>query len=208
MLQSVSTTGGTIDLDILIAWGASFKQVKKGELIFSEGSACLFYHQLVSGSVRWVNIDDDGRIFVQSFIQPGESFGEMPLFDGEPFVSSAFAETDSLIIRLKKETFLHMMEENNLLLMDMTRMLARRLRFKFFIIECLANPSPEIRLSRLLRYFKAEGRHLDPDLKQLMLTRQQLAELSGLRVETVIRAIRHLHELGVLVVQDRKIFLQ
>jgi CRP-like cAMP-binding protein len=45
------------------------------------------------------------------------------------------------------------------------------------------------------------------ETNQLLLTRQQLAELSGLRVETVIRAVRHLHEKGMLLIQDRKIFL-
>lgn len=208
MIETMPTTKGTIDLDVLLAWGASFKQVGKGDLIFSEGTCCRFYHQLVWGSVRLMNIDDDGRVYVHSFIEPGESFGEFPLFDDGLFATAAFAETDSLVIRLRKETFLHLMEENNALQMEMTRTLARRLRFKFFIIECLANPSPEIRLLRLLKYFKEEGRHLEPGSNQLMLTRQQLAELLGLRVETVIRAIRHLHDEGSVKVMDRKIYLQ
>jgi CRP/FNR family transcriptional regulator, cyclic AMP receptor protein len=199
---------GTIDESILLASGASFKQVAKGEQIFSEGSYCSFYHQLVSGSVRWVNIDDDGRTYVQAFIEPGECFGEMPLFDNGPYASSAFAEKDSLILRLKKEHFLQLMAENSQLLMELTRILAQRLRSKFFILKCIANPSPEIRLVRLLENLKFEGRHINAVSNLLLLTRQQLADLSGLRVETVIRTIRHMHDEGILLVQDRKIYLQ
>jgi CRP/FNR family transcriptional regulator, cyclic AMP receptor protein len=40
----------------------------------------------------------------------------------------------------------------------------------------------------------------------LPLTRQDLADLTGLRVETVIRKVGQLEEQGHLFVSDRKIF--
>jgi CRP/FNR family transcriptional regulator, cyclic AMP receptor protein len=207
MIPSTLPATGTIDISALLASGASFKRVAKGDLIFSEGSHCSFYHQLVSGSVRWVNIDDDGRTYVQAFIEPGECFGEMPLFDDGPYASSAFAEQDCLIIRLKKEHFLQMMAENNKLLMAMGRVLAQRLRYRFFLLKTLTNPSPEVRIERLFDYLKQEGRHICNQTGQLNLKRQQIADLCGLRVETVIRTILHMHETGALLVQDRKIYL-
>jgi len=202
------STIGTIDESILLASGASFKQVAKGEQIFSEGGYCSFYHQLVSGSVRWVNIDDAGRIFVQAFIEPGECFGEMPLFDDGPYASSAFAEKDSLLLRLKREHFLQLLAENNQLLFKMSKVLAQRLRFKFLILRCIANPSPQICLMQLLECLKKEGRHINAASNLLELTRQQLADISGLRVETVIRTIRQMHDAGMLNVLERKIYLR
>jgi len=50
-----------IDINILLAWGAVYKKLGRGEVIFSEGSECSYYNQLVSGIVKWVNIDDDGK---------------------------------------------------------------------------------------------------------------------------------------------------
>jgi hypothetical protein len=37
-----------------------------------EGSQAHFYYQLVSGSVRWVNINDEGKEFLQVLIEPGK----------------------------------------------------------------------------------------------------------------------------------------
>ncbi len=207
MFPTALSATGTIDVSVLLASGASFKQVPKGEMIFSEGAHCSFYHQLVLGSVRWVNIDDDGRMYVQSFIEPGECFGEIPLFDDGPYASSAFAEKDSLIIRLKREHFLQLMAENNTLLMDMCRVMAQRLRYKFFLLKTLTNPSPEVRIERLFHHLKQEGRHMWGAKNLLLLKRQQIADLCGLRVETVIRTIRHMHEAGKLLLDDRKIYL-
>jgi len=41
---------------------------------------------------------------------------------------------------------------------------------------------------------------------QIPLTRQQLANLTGLRVETVIRTIKKMHNAHLIKVQNRKIF--
>ncbi len=76
-----------IDIDTLLAWGAVYKKLDAEETIFREDSECHFYYQLVSGSVRWTNLNDDGGEFIQNMIEPGESFGEFPLFDGSPYAA-------------------------------------------------------------------------------------------------------------------------
>ena len=101
-----------IDIDLLLAWGAAYKKVSAGEMIFREGGNCSFYYQLVSGKVRWVNINDEGMEFIQTIIEPGECFGELPLFDDEAYAASAIADEDSVIIRLHKITFLQLIKEN------------------------------------------------------------------------------------------------
>ena len=95
-----------IDIDTLLAWGAVYKKLDPEEYIFQEGSDCHFYYQLVSGSVRWTNINDDGKEFIQNMIEPGECFGELPLFDGSVYAASAIANKDSLVIRIHNAAFL------------------------------------------------------------------------------------------------------
>ena len=67
-----------IDIDVLLAWGAAYKKLSAGEIIFREGQACSFYHQVVSGKVKWLNIDDEGKECIHAIAGPGESFGEFP----------------------------------------------------------------------------------------------------------------------------------
>lgn len=195
-----------IDIDTLLALGAAYKKVNAGDIIFTEGTECNFYHQLVSGSVRWSNIDDDGNEFIQNMIEPGECFGEMPLFDDEPFAATSIADTDSVIMRLHKSSFLQLLVERPDIHFAFTRMMSQRIRFKFLLLRELANHDPEKSITTLLNYLKKTRKHVCEKCNKVMLTRQQIANMTGLRVETVIRAIRHLHDKGSLVIEKGKVF--
>jgi CRP-like cAMP-binding protein len=196
----------TIAEELLLASGAKYLPVKKGEYIFNELTSCRFYHQLAAGSIRWINIDDGGKEFIQAMVEPGESFGELPLFDNAPYAASAIANENSLILRCKKETFLHLLQQDQAIHFTIDKKLSERLRFRFVILKILASPSPEYRILTLLHFLKMEHKHICPHCQQIKLTRQQIADLVGLRVETVIRAVRRLHDAGQLQIEDRKIY--
>jgi len=66
-----------IDIDVLLAYGAAYKNVSINEAIFNEGHACSFYYQLVSGRLRWVNTDNEGKECIHSIVEAGECFGEI-----------------------------------------------------------------------------------------------------------------------------------
>jgi CRP-like cAMP-binding protein len=195
-----------IDIDLLLAWGAAFKKVPKGNTIFREGTTCCFYYQLVSGRVRWLNIDDEGKEFIQTMIEPGECFGELPLFDDEPYAATAIADEDSVVIRLHKPVFNQMIKENQDLYFKFNRLLAQKIRFKIILLKSLACHDPEIMISALLNYLKKENKNFCAGCSQLKLTRQQIADMTGLRVETVIRSMRHMHEKGELLISKGKVF--
>ncbi len=195
-----------IDIDLLLAWGAGFKKVGKGTTIFREGTTCCFYYQLVSGRVRWMNINDEGKEFIQTIIEPGECFGEMPLFDDEPYAASAIADEDAVLIRLHKPVFIQLIKENQDYHFKFSRLLAQRVRFKFLLLKSLATHDPECRISALLNYLKKENKNFCAGCNQLKLTRQQIADMTGLRVETVIRSMRHMHEKGELLISKGKVY--
>ncbi|HNU88883.1 MAG TPA: Crp/Fnr family transcriptional regulator [Ferruginibacter sp.] len=195
-----------IDIDMLLAWGAAYKKLSAGEVIFQEGNQSSFYYQLVSGKVRWVNINDEGKEFIQTIIEPGECFGEFPLFDDEPFAASAIADENSVIIRLHKASFLQLIKENPEIHFAFTRLLTQRLRFKFLILKELATHNPENSISTLLSYFKEHKKNICTKCNRLKLTRQQIADMTGLRVETVIRTMRTMHSNGLLRIDKGKVY--
>ena len=195
-----------INIDTMVAWGATYKKISRGEIIFHEGALSSFYYQLVTGRVRWVNINDEGKEFIQTIIEPGECFGELPLFDDEPFAATAIADEDSVIIRLHRSTFHQLLKESPELHFTFTKLLTQRLRFKFLILKELANHNPENSISTLLIYFKQTQRNICTKCNRIKLTRQQIADMTGLRVETVIRTIRMLHNKGQLIIDKGKVY--
>lgn len=195
-----------IDEDLLLTWGATYKKVSKDDIIFQEGSTGYYYHQLVKGRVKWINIDEQGKEFIQCLIREGESFGELPMLDDGPYVATSIAIEESTIIRLRKEIFLQMLRENPAIHFKFTRLVTERLRMKFIFLKELANPDPERKINTVLNYYKLENEIDCHGRQRIDLTRQQIASMTGLRVETVIRTIRALHEEGKLYIDRGKVF--
>lgn len=201
-----------IDIDTLLCWGATYRKVAPGEVIFAEGSQGRYYHQLVEGRVRWVNVDEDGREFIQKVIEEGESFGELPLLDDGPYVATAVADKESLLIRLPKEVFLQLLRENPLLHFAFTRLLTQRLRAKFVVLKEVACQDPERKVITILNMYKEEHNEANcPKCRKgvkVGLTRQEIADMVGLRVETVIRTIRRLQEKGSVEILRGKVYVR
>jgi CRP-like cAMP-binding protein len=195
-----------IPVDTLLAWGGTYRKVSTNEAIFREGCEGHFYYQLVSGSVRWVNINDDGREFIQAIIEPGECFGELPLFDDEPYAATAIANKDSVIIRLHKNTFKQLLREEPDIHFSFTRMMVSRMRFKFLLIKELACFDPEHSIASLFSYFKDTRKYICQKCNRVQLTRQQIADMTGLRVETVIRTIKNLETKGSVTIDKGKVY--
>ncbi len=195
-----------IDIDFLLAHGAVYKKVSEGEIIFMEGSRCNFYHQLVSGKIKWININNDGKEYLQSIIEPGESFGELPLFDGDPYAATAIADEESVIIKLHQSTFLQILAEHPEIHMAFSKLLAQRLRFKFFLLRELFYNQPEERISSLISYLKATNHNICQCCGKVKLTRQEIANMTCLRVETVIRTMRHMAERGEITIKKGKVY--
>ncbi len=195
-----------IDIDKLINLGAGYKNLSANEIIFLEGTQCHYYYQLVSGSVRWVQIGEDGKEFVQDMIEPGECFGEFPLFDDEPYAASAIANSGSVVLRLPKAAFQQLLGEEPDLHKDFSKLLVERLRFRFLLSKDLAGNKPSDKICSLLSYFKSHKKYFCNKCNLVQLTRQQIADMTGLRVETVIRSIRHLEVAGRLQIQKGKVY--
>ena len=206
-MANTEVTRPMIDVDLLLAWGAGYRKYTKGDIIFREGEVGYNYLQLVTGKVRWVNVDEDGKEFIQAFVQEGESFGELPLLDDGPYVATAIAEEDSTLLRMRKDTFLQLLREHPAIHFSFTRLMTMRLRNKFIVLKELACQDPQRRIITILSQYKsAIMRATDEDRVKVDLTRQQIANMTGLRVETVIRAIRHLHEQGQLQIVRGKVY--
>ena len=196
-----------IPTDLLLKNGATYRHAVAGEIIFNEGGPAAFYYQLVKGRVRWSNFSDDGRETLHKIVEAGESFGEFPLFDGEPYAASAVADSPCTILRLCTTSFHELLRKYPELHFAFSRSLVEHLRFKFFLLNILTKNNPQTILSELIDYFNKHGKLICQDCNRLMLTRQQLANMAGLRVETVIRAIRQMEQEDKLCIVKGKVFV-
>jgi CRP-like cAMP-binding protein len=67
--------------------------------------------------------------------------------------------------------------------------------------------SPAHRIIALIDYLKTNTRNVCAECSKLLLTRQQIASMTGLRVETVIRVMKELEEQKMITIEKGKVYL-
>lgn len=204
-----------IDPLVLQSYGAREISLQKDEILFREGEEALNYFQVRSGAIKMITNSPDGQEFIQGVFKNNDSFGEPALLCSFPYPSHAIALEPSVIIKLSKEKFLTLLRENFEIHLHLDQVLCQRLRYKSMVLSELSFYDPEHRIMSLLRYLKDEahqtrrgdGMVRSDHVYEVPFTRQQLADMSGLRVETVIRTVKRMEEDGKLKLIGRKIVL-
>ena len=75
------------------------------------------------------------------------------------------------------------------------------------LLKEISSYCPDHVIMTLLKYLR-ENASLESNSKYCVpYTRQQIADMTGLRVETVIRTVKQLHNQGKLEIKEHKIFL-
>lgn len=192
-----------IDLDLLYTWGAISKEFKKNDVIISEDEVAHFYYQVVDGCVRMFNSNDDGKEFTQGYFCNGQSFGEPPLFINERYPATAVAFQDSKIIKLSKEKFLKILDEYPSIQKKFLNLMAHRIHSKTKTAKYIINQKPEF---RILAFLNANKKGNGDHMELVPFTRQEIANFTGLRVETVIRVISKMKANKKIDIVNHKIY--
>lgn len=189
---------------LLHQYGASVKRLKKGQMLFFEGDDPVFHYQVKSGSIKMFNYGEEEQEVLQGIFGPGQSFGEPALLGRFPYPACAQAIENSEVYRLSHDIFEKLLAENAAISLALLKTLSNRLRFKTMLSKEIKGYHAAHRILTLIDYMKKESK--TPGLYEVKITRQTIADLTGLRVETVIRTIQDLKKTGELVAKGRKIF--
>lgn len=190
--------------NLMLDFNAELLEVAPSEIIFSEKQRADFFFQIKTGEVKMYNLNDQGKEFVQGIFYDGESFGEPPLLGDFKYPATAIAVKATILYRMTKNNFFELLRNNFEIHLTFTQSLSKRLYYKATILKEISVHPPEHTILALIDFLKK--RENVENLYQVELTRQQIADLTGLRVETVIRAIKQLEKNSELQIINRKVF--
>lgn len=195
-----------IPVELFEKFKARLVNIKKGQVLFEEGDPARDFYQVEEGQVKMYILNPDGQEFMQGIFNPGESFGEPALLGGFDYPSNAMATEKGKVWRLPKPEFFQLLKENFDIHIKLNQVLCKRLQYKSMILTEVSSYDPEHRLNTLLKYLKSKlPRNGAQEKFAVPFTRQQLADMTGLRVETVIRAIKKMEKEKKLTLQGHKI---
>lgn len=196
------------EIDRLIAFG-TMVEVPAGKLIFQKGDPGDSLAVVVSGRVRIGTVTSEGREAVLNFVDPGQTFGEMAIFDGKPRSADATALERSVLFSLKRRDVLAFLEQHPDVALRVIGVLCQRLRRTTEMVEDAGLRAMAPRVARaLLRLAADHGRPVPGGVRiELELSQRELGAYCGLARENVNRQLSLWREAGLVRQDGRRLVL-
>jgi len=206
ILKSVPLFSSFSDEQIatVASWG-QHRSYPRGAAILRAGEETDGLYIILSGRVKVLIPDEEGREVILSLMSAQEFVGEMGLLDGLP--SSATVETlePCEILRLPRTAFLSCLQGNGEVAMLVLRNLVKRLRDADRKIESLALIDVYGRVARLIIDMAEQ---IDGQwVVQRAPAKQEIARMIGASREMVSRVVKDLQEKNLIRTEKRKIFV-
>ncbi len=176
-------------------------------LIIYAGDVPDALYYIIEGSVAVLMNDDDGREIVLAYLNPGDFFGEMGLFD-ESCGRSAWikSRTECTLAEISYNKFRQLSQSEPELLYALAGQMAHRLRRTSRKVGDLAFMDVTGRIARTLLDLSKEPDALThPDGMQIKITRQELGRIVGCSREMAGRVLKELEEQNLISVAGKTI---
>lgn len=175
----------------------------RGEVIFLESELCRGLYVVKSGRVRIFKNSPEGREQVLLIAQAGDSFNDVPVFDGGPNEASASALDASIIYLIPRKMLLSLLADCPTARV-IIKLFAARLRHLARLVEDLSFRSVVSRLARLLLDMAVVENGPAPVPR---LTQDEMAAMVGSVRDVIGRALKHIERAGAITIEGRRILV-
>jgi len=182
------------------------RSAARSTTIMAGGDATDSLYIVLSGRLKVMMSDSDGKEVILSILGPGEFFGEMGLIDDEPRSASVVTIEACELLAIAKRDFKKCLLDNNDMAMAVMRGLVRRLREADRKIGSLALLDVYGRVARLLLDM-AENVNGEKVVTK-RLPKQDIAKMIGASREMVSRVMKDLQTGGYIEMRGSNIVLR
>ena len=206
-MVAITLTPKTKNIDKLLAHCHRRRYTAKSTIIYA-GDRCESLFFIVKGSVTILIEDDDGREMIIAYLNAGDFFGEMGLFEkeGAEKERSAWvrAKTECEVAELSYAKFRELTQQDPDILYALGSQMAERLRNTTRKVGDLAFLDVTGRVARtLLDLCKQPDAMTHPDGMQIKITRQEIGRIVGCSREMVGRVLKSLEAQGLVYVKGK-----
>lgn len=179
---------------------------KKGQLLFPEGGYPLGVFCVNAGKVKIARTGQDGKEQIVRLAKEGDVLGYRALLGGERYNASAVALDDTAVCFVPRDIFFEVVKKSPGLSLEIIKSLAGELGRAEQTITDLAQKPVRERLAEGLLFLK-ETYGFEPDsaIINVVLSREDLANLVGTATETVIRLLSELRSDKIVAFEGKKI---
>ncbi len=179
------------------------KSFDRGEMILLEGEANLALYIVFAGAVKTLKASAEGKEQILRIVRPGESFNDIPAFDGGPSPISAQAMGAVTLYEIGKSDLEVILQKFPKVSLNVINVLAGQMRQLVSLVEDLSFRRVTGRVAKILLENVGDGN--SPGLR---LTQQEMAAMAGTAREVVGRSLKALEEDGAIMMDRHRIVIK
>ncbi len=179
------------------------EQHSHGSMIACEGEEQLSCFLVFEGRVSLVKSSENGNQLVVEMLFPGDLFSIVSAFEEDVASLTARAQKNVRIIRCPKEFFFSLLTRQPEFYKVFVRESSRRLKTAHNMMRAIAHDKVESRIASVLAELAKRPSACPVPEEGIVITRQEIADLTGTSVETAIRVTRAMEEEGILALAKR-----
>lgn len=187
-----------------VAAGTTERHVEKGGVIFQRGDLCQGFHLVIYGQVKLAAGSASGGEKIIELVGPGHSFGEALMFMEKPYIVSATALADTLLLHVTREVVFDGIEHDPRFARKMLAGLSRRMHGLICDMESYALRSGT---ERVIGYLLQDEATANGQQCTLPVSKAVVASRLNLTPEHFSRILADLSAHGLLSVQGRQVTL-
>ena len=176
----------------------------KSTIIYAGDHGDTLYY-IIKGSVTvMIEDDSDGKEIILAYLNPGDFFGEMGLFDQEHRSAWIRTKTECEVGEISYAKFIELSNKHPVFLFAISKQVAQSLRDTTRKVRDLAFLDVTGRVARtLLDLCKEPDAMTHPDGMQIKITRQEIGRIVGCSREMVGRVLKELETQGLVSVSGK-----
>jgi CRP/FNR family transcriptional regulator len=175
----------------------------KGETVFKQGLFVSHIIYLKTGLIKLLIEGNSGKNLIIKFI-PSKCFIGFPALSGEDYYPfSAIPVKKSSICLIKKETVVDLIESNHSLCKYILQWCSKEYRTQYYKFSVIGTKNMHGRLAETLIYLSRQELQ-DENIYQ-HITRKDIAELSGMSIESALKLLQELKAERIIDVNGKNI---
>lgn len=183
------------------------RQLRKREILFSDGEEARGFYVILSGKVKLYKISPEGKEQILHVVSAPDAFAEAALFLEGSYPAFAEALNDSQLLFFPKRHFIQLIEKNPQLSINIIVSLSQYLKRFASLIEELSLKEVSSRIAKYLLdlSLKSSKEGKSPREIELDLSKTQLASKLGTISETLSRTLAKMKARGIIEVKQNRI---
>lgn len=180
---------------------------RKGDTIYEEGNRINGIYCLNKGIIKIFKTGIEGKEQIIKFAKEGDIFGYRSVINQEPACTSVKVIEEAVVCFVPASDLYYLLKENSEFGIELLQIACKELDESNNYITDIAQKSVKERLAEVLLKLKDEFGVNNEEIINLVLTREELANIIGTATESVIRLLSEFKSEGILELQGRKIKL-